>query len=244
METTKKNNKMEEFREIVVRGTIINVGNNGTIYIGGRKRNQTKNNNYLQVNFNCDREYTHRLVGFAFVNNPFNFDCIDHVDGNEGNNHFTNLRWCTRGRNVQYGYNNMPIQRSNRMKDAWSKVVDREDRLKNMRAASSNKVRCIENGEVFDSMAAAGMYIGVSRSMIWSIIKEKKSCRGFSFERMVPKSLAKPKHKDMDGMSEDQIISDMEKSYKNYFTHKSMAVRYGIGTNTVSRLIKSQGWKR
>jgi hypothetical protein len=41
----------------------------------------------------------HRLVGTAFIVNPDDKLCIDHIDNNRTNNHFTNLRWATNKEN-------------------------------------------------------------------------------------------------------------------------------------------------
>ena len=46
----------------------------------------------------------HRLVAAAFIPNPENKPCIDHIDGNRANNHADNLRWVTYLEN-----NNNPI---------------------------------------------------------------------------------------------------------------------------------------
>lgn len=46
----------------------------------------------------------HRLLALAFIPNPENKPCIDHIDGNRKNNSLSNLRWCTVKEN-----NNNPV---------------------------------------------------------------------------------------------------------------------------------------
>lgn len=41
----------------------------------------------------------HRLLALAFIENPNDFDCINHKDGDKLNNSLENLEWCSKGYN-------------------------------------------------------------------------------------------------------------------------------------------------
>lgn len=46
----------------------------------------------------------HRLIALAFIPNPHNYPCINHIDGNKLNNSIDNLEWCTYAHNNQHAY--------------------------------------------------------------------------------------------------------------------------------------------
>lgn len=92
---------------------IIKTHPNYSIDINGRVKN-IKSNKYLAYSVNQSgypqanlwnnnlptRCVIHRLVATAFIKNPSNRPCVNHIDGDKTNNNINNLEWCT------YSYNN------------------------------------------------------------------------------------------------------------------------------------------
>ena len=53
----------------------------------------------LSKNGKSKTHYVHRLVAEAFVDNPAEKRCVDHIDGNRKNNNCENLRYATHSEN-------------------------------------------------------------------------------------------------------------------------------------------------
>ena len=67
----------------------------------------SKNTGYPQVRLSKDgKSYDitiHRLIAEAFIPNPNNLPCVNHIDQDRGNSVLSNLEWCTYSYNNTYG---------------------------------------------------------------------------------------------------------------------------------------------
>lgn len=85
-------------------------GNNTRISKGKILKQIIKKTGYSQVVLykNNIRKYisTHRIVAQAFIPNPNNKSCVNHIDGNKLNNNISNLEWCTHIENMNHAWQN------------------------------------------------------------------------------------------------------------------------------------------
>lgn len=103
----------------------------------------------------------HRLVAEHFIENPDNKETVNHIDGNKENNIVVNLEWATfKEQNKHFYSHNL------KSKDNINKAV------KAMNKAQAKKVKCLNNGMIYESASEAGRAIEVSGSLIM------RCCRG------------------------------------------------------------------
>jgi hypothetical protein len=67
------------------------------------------NTGYIRIQLNGHQHRIHRLLAKAFIDNPDNKPCIDHIDRNRSNNDLSNLRWCS----IMENTHNRSISRNN-----------------------------------------------------------------------------------------------------------------------------------
>ena len=94
---------MEEYKIIqsFENYEVSNFGNVRNIKTGRILKQSIDTKGYKRININSTyTQHIHRLVASAFIPNPNNKSCIDHIDGIRTNNNVSNLRWATRSENM------------------------------------------------------------------------------------------------------------------------------------------------
>lgn len=88
---------------------------------------QTYGNIHLYKDGVRKREYVHRLVAQAFLPNPDNLPCVDHVNGDKKDNRASNLRWVSFYENSE----NRPSYRQalDKIKELEQRIVELEEML-------------------------------------------------------------------------------------------------------------------
>lgn len=136
---------MSEWKPIVGYDGRYEVSNSGnvreTVSGGYREVGQWPNNQgYMIVRLSGPRTQArvHRLVAQAFVSNPQNKPCINHINCDRADNRHANLEWCTQSENIAHSEHLGRMQRSywRGRRSPSAKLSDLD--VANLRAAHAN----------------------------------------------------------------------------------------------------------
>lgn len=86
--------------------------------VGKIKKQTIDNLGYFHVRLSKDSQTKtfriHQLVAQAFIDNPNNYRCINHIDEDKTNNSIENLEWCSSKYNLEYSGNTKKACNSNK----------------------------------------------------------------------------------------------------------------------------------
>lgn len=162
----------------------------------------------------------HRLVAKLFVENPNpdKYDCVNHKDENPKNNHFSNLEWCDRAYNNNYGSHNK------RVADSHSKAIVQYD-------LNGRKIK------EWKSATFAARELGFSQSSInWCCLRKPKynTYKGFVW-RYVDDTDVKYKN------GKSVVKCDMSGNHiKEYINITTAAKENGILITSITNCLKGR----
>lgn len=113
-------------------GGVKRVCGNGVQAFSPRILKQSNAQGYKYVNLcngSCKPKKIHRLVADAFIPNPLNKKCINHIDGNKSNNTVSNLEWCNHSENLNHAYKTglrKPVKQKIEASPARKEIMDVE----------------------------------------------------------------------------------------------------------------------
>ena len=102
-------------------------------------------------NGRCKKEFIHRLVAIAFIDDPNNYTEVHHIDANTSNNTADNLEWINHKNNLN-------------QKERLEKIC--------------KKVLCVETNEVFNSIKEASISKQLQVSHIGEVCMGKRKTHG------------------------------------------------------------------
>lgn len=136
---------------------------------------------YCYVVMQDKNRLVHRLVAQAFIVNPSNKPEVNHLDGNKDNNCYTNLEWATPSENIRHSY-----------LTGLEKPSSPEHMLNMNKAAMLNvkkRVKCIETGQIFNSMKEAAEQLGLWKGAVYEYFNKNRPVGGYTFEKVVMKNV-------------------------------------------------------
>ena len=121
------------------------------------------NRGYLKVilckNNECKNFLIHRLVANAFIENPNNYNEINHIDECKTNNIVNNLEWCNRKYNINYGSGN-----------------------KRRGEKHKKPIYCLETDKIYNSAKQASEELNIKRENIVNVLRgRQKQAKGYTF---------------------------------------------------------------
>lgn len=147
----------------------------------------------------------HRLVAEAFISKIEGKTDVNHIDGNKYNNSVDNLEWVSKSENMYHAYRTgircvtekqrglgrprteSQLIASRTLTPAKLAALRDPNKYHNTAPAvekRKQKVRCIETGKCYSSMAEAERDIGCSDGQVCNSIKQGCSIYGYTFEKI------------------------------------------------------------
>ena len=128
------------------------------------RNNKNRGYNYVVLYTNNTHKniLVHRLVAIAYLQNPLNKRCVNHINGIKTDNRVENLEWNTHSENSKHAYKNGLVKISN---------LCNENKVK----ANSKLVVNLLNGIFYDSVKEASIISGINYNTLMGYLGKHKT---------------------------------------------------------------------
>lgn len=105
----------------------------------------------LSKNGKAKSKSIHRFVALAFIENPNNYEQVNHIDGNKKNNNVDNLEWCSSHQNMRHAIDTglciPPVFKGSN--HGMAKLTE-DDVIEIKKLIKENKLKSSEIGKIFN----------------------------------------------------------------------------------------------
>lgn len=134
---------------------------------------QITDNGYRYVQVGGHRHLVHRLIAKAYLPNPENKRCVNHIDGNKLNNAVSNLEWVTHSENMRHAVDT----------GLWVRKGSKQSNAKLTEEIVADIKRRLLNGETGTLLAeqygiAHGRIYDIKHGRGWSHVNAAKKAAG------------------------------------------------------------------
>lgn len=195
----------------------------------------------------------HRLIAEAFIPNPNNYPCVNHIDENRENSVLENLEWCT------YGYNNTYGDARKKRREAMISFYEENPEYKisikkrgisfkvNQYSLDGNLIKTYEGGlpEIKD-------VFGRNASVVSCVLHKNKTAYGFvwryegdPFEPPIPKERKKRDYEHSKPLKHQKYVIQLDESGNEIARFRSVSEVgrcFNIDRHILSRKKNNDGY--
>ena len=149
---------------------VSNLGNVKSLISGKIRKTSKEKSGYIFIALSKNgikKQYKiHRLVAQAFIENPNNYEEVNHKDEDKTNNKVENLEWCDHKYNANYG---TAIQRrlmTEKQNPKRKEIIDKRRKSNTNHQNTSKQVMCVETGKIYPSTHQVQRELGFSQGNI------------------------------------------------------------------------------